>query len=146
MMDLQHAASWLVAIGLAATANATVPAPTVRPVPPPPVVTGAVDYAKLDWKNDLFTLEGKPFTGTAEQRHRDGKLKARYRYLDGTIHGLVEEWYANGQKSTETNFEKNQRHGQNTYWDPAGAVIKKQRWDRDKLVESSDPHEIEGKP
>lgn len=145
MMEIRHAAFWMAAIGLAATANATVPAPMVRPAAPPPVVTGAVDYAKLDWKDERFALDGKPFTGTAEQRHRDGRLKARYRYLDGMIHGLVEEWYANGLKSAETNFEKNQRHGSNTYWDEAGKVIKKQRWDRDKLVESSDPHEAETK-
>lgn len=133
-----------VLVALAAAVCAAEPATTNAAAAP--AVTGTVDYAKLDWKNELFVLDGKPFTGTAEQKYRDGKLKARYPYVEGRIHGLVEEWYANGQKSTETNFEKNQRHGSNTYWDQAGKVIKKQRWDRDKLIESSDPHEVEGKP
>lgn len=135
----------LIAAGLAGAAigRAADPAPTNAP-PPAPDPT-AVDYAKLDWKNDLFLLGGKPFTGVAEQRYRDGKLKARYHYQNGMIHGIVEEWYANGQQSTETHFEKNQRHGANTYWDQTGKVIKRQRWDHDKLVESSDPHEVEGK-
>ncbi|MBM4153897.1 MAG: hypothetical protein FJ221_02555 [Lentisphaerae bacterium] len=145
MIGFRTACACLAALALDGAARAADAATTNAPAAPP-AVAGAVDYAKLDWRNELFMLDGKPFNGTAEQRHREGKLKARYRYLDGKIHGLVEEWYANGQKSTETNFENNQRHGANTYWDQAGKVIKKQRWEHDKLVESSDPHEVEGKP
>ncbi len=143
MRGMQTAIQGLAVLALAAAVQAAEPAATNAP---PPAAAGAVDYAKLDWKNELFVFEGKAFTGIAEQKFRDGKLKARYGYLEGRIHGLVEEWYANGQKSTETNFEKNQRHGANTYWDQSGKVIKRQRWDHDKLVESSDPHEVEGKP
>lgn len=109
-------------------------------------IPGAVDYAKLDWKDDVFYLDGKAFTGTSVQRHKKtGALKCRYEFVDGRIHGLVEEWWPSGQRSTETHFAKGARHGTNTYWDAEGKQIKQQVWKDGVLVQSSDPHELENK-
>lgn len=104
----------------------------------PPVV----DYARLAWKDGRFYLDGRPFTGIAEQRHKNGALKCRYPFVNGGLHGCVEEWHPNGQKSTETQFADNLRHGTNTYWDTDGRMFKRQVWDRDRLVESTDPSEL----
>ena len=107
---------------------------------------GAVDYAKLDWKDDVFYLDGKPFTGVALQRQKKtGALKCRYEFRDGRHHGLVEEWWPNGQRSTETHFANGVRHGTNTYWDVEGKPFKRQVWKSGVLAESTDPHELENK-
>lgn len=119
------------------------------PAPLPAVTndaSGAVDYAKLDWKDDVFYLDGKPFTGVAVQRQKKtGALKCRYEFRDGRHHGLVEEWWPNGQRSTETHFANGVRHGTNTYWDAEGKQFKRQLWKNGALVESTDPHELENK-
>jgi len=128
----------------AAAAGADAPAPTNAP--PPNLVTNAVEYARLEWRGERYCLAGRPFTGVAEQRDKAGRLKARYSYLEGELHGRIEEWHPNGQPSTETWFERNQRHGTNTYWDADGRLLKRQGWDRDRLVWSTDPHDLEPPP
>ncbi len=96
--------------------------------------SGVVAYAQLQWNDGVFTLNGQPFTGVAEQRDRQGRLRARYPMVNGRLHGQVEEWYTNGVKSTETMFENNQRHGTNRYWDVQGRLIKIQVWQHDQLI------------
>lgn len=146
----------LILAALAATGLLIPPSPAAPPSAPGPSATpaaastndvpGAVDYAKLDWKDDVFYLEGKAFTGTSVQRQKKtGALKCRYEFVDGRIHGLVEEWWPNGQRSTETHFAKGTRHGTNTYWDADGKQIKQQIWKDGVLVQSSDPHELENR-
>lgn len=102
----------------------------------------AVDYARLGWKKGLYTLDGQPFTGVAEQRHKGGGLKARYRYRNGMLHGMVEEWLENGRKSVESEFADNVRHGMTLYWDENGKPLKRQRWEKGGLKESSDPDDL----
>jgi len=102
----------------------------------------AVDYARLGWKKGIYTLDGEPFTGVAEQRHKDGALKARYRYRNGMLHGLAEEWLENGRKSVESEFADNVRHGATLYWDENGNSLKRQRWEKGELKESSDPNDL----
>ncbi|HYF36956.1 MAG TPA: hypothetical protein VD994_16785 [Prosthecobacter sp.] len=102
------------------------------------LIAGAKDtevpYAKLQWKNDIYLWEGKPFTGVAKDQHPDGKPKGEYPFKEGKLHGVVREWWDNGQLSTETNFDDGQRHGLNRYWSKAGNLMKEQLYDRDKSV------------
>ena len=72
-----------------------------------------VDYDALVWKNDIYLLADTPFTGTARATHPDGKPKAEYPFVAGRFHGVVREWWENGQQSVETHFENGQRHGSN---------------------------------
>ena len=53
----------------------------------------------------------------------------------GVYHGVVREWWENGNLQTETEFSKGKRHGKNTYWDEDGKLIKEQVYDMDKVVE-----------
>jgi antitoxin component YwqK of YwqJK toxin-antitoxin module len=94
----------------------------------------AVPYAKLEWKDDVYFWEGKPFSGLAKAQHKDGKPKGEYPFKEGRLHGVVKEWWDNGQLSTETHFENGQRHGLNRYWSKAGNLMKEQVYDHDKSV------------
>jgi len=93
-----------------------------------------VTYKELKWQDDVYFLNGKPFTGTARDKHKDGKHKGEYPCKDGRLHGIVREWWENGQLSTETNFENGKRHGLNRYWSKSGQLMKEQIYDHDKSV------------
>lgn len=93
-----------------------------------------VAYKDLKWNDDVYSLDGKPFTGTARDQHKNGKPKAEYHFKDGHLHGLVREWWDNGQLSTETHFDVGQRHGSNRYWTRDGQPIKEQVYDHDKVI------------
>ncbi len=93
-----------------------------------------VSYSQLEWKDDVFFLNGKPYTGVARDKHKDGKPKAEYPFKDGRLHGVVKEWWENGQLSTETHFDGGQRHGLNRYWAKSGELMKEQMYEHDKSV------------
>lgn len=112
----------------------------------PSGVLGPVDYQKLSWNNGRFLLDGRPFSGVAELRDREGRLMARYPMRDGELHGLVEEWHPNGRRSAATWFEHNRRHGTNEYWHADGRLWKRQIWQNDELVDSSDPSDVHSSP
>lgn len=97
---------------------------------PPPEVT----YQELKWQDDVYFLNGRPFTGTARDKHKDGKAKGEYPFKEGRLHGVVREWWDNGRLSTETHFENGQRHGLNRYWSKTGRLMKEQVYEHDKSV------------
>lgn len=101
------------------------------------------DYKKLGFANDRITNEGQPYTGVAIKKDKQGNKRARYIYKEGLLHGLVEEWYADGKKSTECTFTENQRNGTNTYWNTDGTLMKRQVWKSGKLVDSTDQKDLE---
>lgn len=96
-----------------------------------------VDYNALGYADELFTLAGAPFTGQAVQTNRAGRLVARRQFKDGRYDGRTEEYHPNGQLSARTDFERGERHGTNIYWNVDGTVLKQQRWEHGKLVEST---------
>ncbi len=91
-------------------------------------------FGKLEWKNEVFLLDGKPFAGITEDKHTNGQLRVRYPMENGRPHGIVREWWDNGQPSVETHFERGQRHGLNRYWNREGRLTKEQVYDHDKSV------------
>ncbi|TDU81397.1 MORN repeat protein [Prosthecobacter fusiformis] len=93
-----------------------------------------VTYKELKWQDDVYFLNGQPYSGLARDTHKDGKPKGEYPFKEGRLHGLVREWWDNGQLSTETNFENGQRHGLNRYWSKTGQLMKEQVYDHDKSV------------
>lgn len=92
------------------------------------------DYDALEWKDDVYYLDGQPFTGIARAQHKDGTPKSEYPFRAGRLHGLVREWWDNGQLSTETNFDSGKRHGLNRYWNLKGQLIKEQVYEHDTSV------------
>lgn len=93
-----------------------------------------VTYKELKWQDDVYFLNGKPYTGTARDKHKNGKAKGEYPFLEGRLHGVVREWWDNGQLSTETHFDKGRRHGLNRYWSKTGQLMKEQTYEQDKSV------------
>ena len=89
------------------------------------------DYAALEWKNDVYLLDGTPFTGIARATYDDGSPKGEYPFTDGRFHGLVREWWPNGEQRVETSFENSQRDGVNRYWSDSGTLTKEQVYDHD---------------
>ena len=83
-------------------------------------------YKELKYKDELYILADKPFTGIARDSYPDGKPKVEYPMRKGRIHGVVKEWWDNGQQSTETHFEDGKRHGLNRYWNKEGHQWKEQ--------------------
>lgn len=99
---------------------------------------GAVPFSKLGWADNKYTWEGKPFTGTTEDTFKKtGKLRLRYQLKDGAYHGLVEEWYENGNKLTHTLYENAQHQGDNIYWNTDGTLQAHKVWkDNVKISET----------
>ena len=103
--------------------------------------SAGVTYKELKWQDDVYYLNGQPYTGLAKDTFKDGKPKGEYPFKDGKLHGVVKEWWENGQLSTETNFENGQRHGLNRYWSKQGQLMKEQVYDRDRSI-SEKHHEV----
>jgi antitoxin component YwqK of YwqJK toxin-antitoxin module len=91
-------------------------------------------YKELEWKDDVYFLGDRPFSGLALETHKDGKPKGEYPLVDGRFHGVVKEWWDNGTLSTETHFENGKRHGLNRYWTRQGGLMKEQIYDHDHSV------------
>jgi hypothetical protein len=98
----------------------------------PPVAEA--EYAALEWRDDVYYLDGQTFSGLARDSHKNGQPKGEYPFRDGRLHGVVREWWDNGQLSTETHFDQGRRHGLNRYWDVKGQLIKEQVYEHDVSV------------
>jgi antitoxin component YwqK of YwqJK toxin-antitoxin module len=55
--------------------------------------------------------------------------------VDGKKHGLMTEWYENGQKRTEGNTKDGKLHGLWTEWDEEGNVTEQAKFENGEKVE-----------
>ena len=78
---------------------------------------GTVDQSDLEYRNGVAYLpnEETPFTGRAERFYENGQ-KRESSYKDGKAHGLMTEWYEDGQKWEEGNYTDGKREGLWTFW------------------------------
>jgi copper chaperone CopZ len=88
------------------------------------VLEKTVEYDKLEYENDgSFSLDGKAFTGTATDTHKkNSKRSKNYQFKDGQLHGLIREWYDNGQIGAKKFYKAGKRHGKTEYWDESGKL------------------------
>ena len=98
-------------------------------------VVTAVKSDDLGYDTGLFTKDEKPFTGTSIRNHSNGKIGARYQFVDGIFDGIIEEWYENGQRSAYKMYKEGMRHGITTYWDETGKPTKQVLYENDEEVE-----------
>jgi hypothetical protein len=100
-----------------------------------------VPFKKLGWDSagNLYTWEGKPFTGVTTEDYKSGQLKQRYHIKEGVYHGLVEEWYENGKQKTKTTYENGKHQGDNFYWNPDGSLQVHKVWKNDELISETHP-------
>ncbi len=99
-----------------------------------PTEPAPVPYSKIEWKEDVNYLDGKPFTGVTVQHDKNGQLMLRYHMKDGVYHGLVEEWFVDGRQKTKTSFVNGKHEGDNFYWNPDGTLQVHKVWKEDILV------------
>ncbi len=93
-------------------------------------------YKDLGYKDDLLIdpATNKGFTGLARDYYKDSKLKAEFPIKKGRFHGTVKEWHANGQPSSETDFQDGERVGGNREWTDDGKLYRERVYDHDKIV------------
>lgn len=100
-----------------------------------PQVVAEIKYDDLGYDKGLFTKDDKPFTGTSIRNHSNGKIGARYQFVNGIFDGIIEEWYENGQRSAYKMYKEGMRHGITTYWDEKGKPTKQVLYENDEEVE-----------
>ena len=86
----------------------------------------AVPSAELKARGDLFTYQGKPFTGTAKTESKDRKSEAEF--WEGRMHGRYRSWHANGQLESEAYFENGKREGVAKLWNEGGQLLQETRF------------------
>jgi copper chaperone CopZ len=106
-----------------------------------------VEYSKLEYENDgSFSLDGKAFTGTATDTHKKtGKQSKSYQFKDGQLHGLIREWYDDGQMAAKKFYKAGKRHGKTEYWDEGGKLTATKIYKDDVHVEEDDEKHAEEK-
>jgi hypothetical protein len=128
---------FLLAVSLSACGPAPTPPPPVAAPPEIVVPDVEVEFNKLGWQQNRYTLDGQPYSGRAVAHHPNGAKKAVYEIYQGRYHGWVREWYENGQAMTETAYRLGQHHGRNTYWNADGTVQVVKEWVDDQLVKET---------
>jgi antitoxin component YwqK of YwqJK toxin-antitoxin module len=89
----------------------------------------------------VYTCQGKPFTGIADELNIDGKLINETSYLDGMEDGIEKFWYPNGQSESVSEVKGNRPHGKFQHWYEDGKikyegvcelgyVVKRKEWDK----------------
>jgi antitoxin component YwqK of YwqJK toxin-antitoxin module len=125
-------------------AGLTNPAIT-RGAPAPDEVPAEVPFQNLGWDGSRYTYKApgasvaNPYTGITTDHFKSGGLKARYGLHEGVYHGLVEEWYENGQQKTKTSYQHGKHEGDNFYWNQDGTLQAHKVWKDDILVKET-PH------
>ena len=76
-----------------------------------------VGFDDLERRDYLTYFEGKPFTGVAVRKYKDGQKWFEDTYKDGKKDGLLTEWYENGQKKEETTYKEGEKHGLTSWYD-----------------------------
>lgn len=66
--------------------------------------------------------ESQPYSGTAYELHRNGKLKAETPYRDGRVQGTLHRWFENGVPSQTCDYSDNLRSGRCRTFHPDGSL------------------------
>jgi len=76
--------------------------------------------------------------GVVKNWYRSGKLRLESNFKNGQKDGLTTEWFENGQKFTEGSFKEDKEDGKSFVWTKKGKLIKENKHDFGKLMESKD--------
>jgi antitoxin component YwqK of YwqJK toxin-antitoxin module len=101
------------------------------------VLEQTVEYSRLEYENDgSFSLDGKAFTGTATDVHKkSGNQSKNYQFKDGKLHGLIREWYDDGQMAAKKFYKEGKRHGKTEYWGEDGKLTATKIYKDDEHVD-----------
>lgn len=71
--------------------------------------------------------------------YENGQRKFEHTFKKGKANGKLTYWYENGQKQREGALRDGNQHGRWTYWTETGEVLKVERYEDGKLVETTFP-------
>lgn len=74
-----------------------------------------------------------PFSGKCTLIYPDGSPKMERDFVEGKVHGLVTEWYENGQLKQTIEFDTNLQSGEKKEWDETGRLIYHANYKRGEL-------------
>ena len=69
--------------------------------------------------------------------HENGRISGRGVFRDGKPDGIWVSFYDNGQKESEGLYVDGKHHGQFTFWDRSGRIVKTLKYSRGKLLSES---------
>src|SRR4051794_2261182 len=83
-----------------------------------------IDFDELTAdENYCHFYEGRPFTGVARERNPQGALIAEVPFVDGSKHGVVNEWYPSGQAKLTIDYRYNSPHGRYIEYSQSGKLV-----------------------
>lgn len=83
----------------------------------------SINYDELVYTNEhLFVLDGIPFTGDAVELFPNGIVRCHFKFLNGSEHGVVEEFFSSGARKSCTPYSHGSVHGRVIEWYSGGAV------------------------
>ena len=89
---------------------------------------GKTRWGNLKWEgekpNNLAYLNGKLFTGCAEEYDQEGQISFVENYKDGQKHGLTTVFHESTHKKLEENYKEGKKDGPSTEWDKNGKVVR----------------------
>ncbi|MDD4310287.1 MAG: hypothetical protein PHO32_07900 [Candidatus Cloacimonetes bacterium] len=84
---------------------------------------GAVLFSEIITDNDIHLHQGKPFTGTAQERYPNGQLLRAVSYINGKQSGLMLLWYPDGTPQMSASYKDGYLHGRFLGWYQNGGII-----------------------
>lgn len=101
-----------------------------------------VDAKTLTEKNEIFSLNGVPYSGTCFENYPSGAKGLEGTYRDGKKEDVWVWYYESGPKKRETNYRNGKMHGLSIIWYKNGQKrseivydmgqnVKQYRWDEE---------------
>jgi antitoxin component YwqK of YwqJK toxin-antitoxin module len=88
-----------------------------------------INYDNLEYDDNLFLLDGKPFTGLAVQHDEQGRKMCEIPLVEGVYHGTARSWYADGALKGEEHNERGLLNGIRKEWFPDGRLKREETWE-----------------
>ena len=98
---------------------------------------GAILNGKVKSQENLAYLNGKLFTGCAEEYNQEGQISFVENYKDGKKYGLTTVFHESTHKKLEENYKEGKKDGPSTEWDKNGKVV------RELFFKEGNPVEID---
>src|SRR5688572_13410553 len=88
-----------------------------------------INYDDLFYDENVFLLDGRPFTGMAVQRDAEGRKVCEIPMTGGAYHGVARSWYPDGTLKGEDHHVHGLINGIRREWFPDGAIRREETWE-----------------
>lgn len=93
------------------------------------------ELSKLSLNENIYTLNGKPYTGKVFAKHDNGNIGLVGELKNGKKEGTWTYWYSDGKKKRESSYIANKKEGITYYWHQNGQVAKEIMYRDDKNID-----------